>query len=168
VGVLRISFSLVCVLLALLTARSAHAALGADVERLKLAWAQQGKLLELSPRLLERGGVRRLFLPRDATDPNTDDCTTIAVLGAPSTNFVLRFLPTDDEEASRDWPEPSVAGAAQLTRCGARKGLLGRIAVEMRSPRGVLEFIVARSTEPPPVAVENPTAPRPRSAGAAS
>lgn len=106
--------------------------------------------MELSPRLLERGGVRRLFLPRDATDPNTDDCTTIAVLGAPSTNFVLRFLPTDDESMNHDWPEPSVAGAAQLTRCGARKGLLSRIAVEMRSPRGVLEFVVARSAEPTP------------------
>lgn len=148
---LTIATSSVCALFCLLVAERAQADLGADVERLKLAWAQQARLLELSPRMLERGGVRRLFLPREATDPNTDDCTTVAVLGAPSTNFVLRFLPTDDENLmSRDWPEPSVAGAAQLTRCGARKGLLSRIAVEMRSPRGVLEFIVARSAEPTP------------------
>src|SRR5690606_35104457 len=80
-----------------------------------------------------------------------EDCTTIAVLGSPSTNFLLRFLRSEDDAMlGRDWPEPSIAGATQLTRCGARKSMLGRIAVEMRSPRGVLEFIVAQSSEPAP------------------
>lgn len=129
----------------------ASADLGADVERVKLAWASSAKLAELSPRLLERGAIRRLFLPRENLDPTSEECTTIAVLGAPSTNFVLRFLPAADEGAlSRDWPEPSIAGAAQVTRCGARKVMLSRVAVEMRSPRGVLEFVVARSGEPMP------------------
>jgi len=129
----------------------ASADLGADVERVKLAWASSAKLVDLSPRLLERGTIRRLFLPKENIDPTNDDCTTVAVLGAPSTNFVLRFLPSeDDAAASRDWPEPSIAGAAQITRCGARKAMLSRIAVEMRSPRGVLEFVVARSSEPMP------------------
>jgi hypothetical protein len=136
---------------ALVSVGVAHADLGADVERVKLAWAGSAKLQELRPRLLERGTVRRLFLPPDSVDPNTEDCTTVAVLGAPSTNFVLRFLPPDEPSlAHRDWPEASVAGAAQLTRCGARKGMLNRMAVEMRSPRGVLEFIVARSSDPAP------------------
>ncbi|HEU5073122.1 MAG TPA: hypothetical protein VFU02_03100 [Polyangiaceae bacterium] len=125
--------------------------LGADVERVKLAWAASAKLVDLKPRLLERGSIRRLFLPKENIDPSSDDCTTVAVLGAPSTNFVLRFLPAEaDGAASRDWPEPSIAGAAQVTRCGARKAMLSRVAVEMRSPRGVLEFVVARSSEPMP------------------
>ena len=129
----------------------AAADLGADVERVKLGWARSSKLVEQTPRLLERGAIRRLFLPKEAIDPTTDDCTTVAVLAAPSTNFVLRFLPTAEEgAASRDWPEPSIAGAAQVTRCGARKAMLSRVAVEMRSPRGVLEFVVARSSEPMP------------------
>jgi len=129
----------------------ASADLGGDVERVKLAWAKSSRLVDEAPRLLERGAIRRLFLPREAIDPTTDDCTTVAVLGAPSTNFVVRFLPTDaGGSASRDWPEPSIAGAAQVTRCGARKAMLNRLAVEMRSPRGVLEFVVARSAEPMP------------------
>jgi len=137
----------------LLSAGQVRADLAADVERVKLAWAGSAKLLELRPQLLERGTVRRLFLPGDSVDPSSEDCTTVAVLGAPSTNFVLRFLPADEHEPTlthRDWPEASVAGAAQLTRCGARKGMLNRIAVEMRSPRGVLQFIVARSMDPAP------------------
>src|SRR5690606_11173810 len=128
-----------------------RADLQGDVERLKLAWAGSAKLEELKPVLMERGSMRRLFLPREATNPNSEDCTTIAVLGSPSTNFLLRFLRSEDDAMlGRDWPEPSIAGATQLTRCGARKSMLGRIAVEMRSPRGVLEFIVAQSSEPAP------------------
>lgn len=140
------------VLVALLALPSAASAdLGADVERVKLAWASSAKLADLKPRLLERGAIRRLFLPKENIDPTSEDCTTVAVLGAPSSNFVLRFLPADSEgAASRDWPEPSIAGVAQVTRCGARKAMLSRVAVEMRSPRGVLEFVVARSSEPMP------------------
>lgn len=128
----------------------AAADLGGDVERVRLAWAKSAKLTDSKPRLLERGAIRRLFLSKEDIDPTSDECTTVAVLGAPSTNFVLRFLPAGDGAASRDWPEPSVAGAAQVTRCGARKAMLSRIAVEMRSPRGVLEFVVARSSAPMP------------------
>ena len=129
----------------------AFADLGGDVERLKLAWAANAKLALMSPRLLERGTIRRLFLPKENVDPTSEDCTTVAVLSAPSTSFVLRFLPTHDAGAqSRDWHEPSIAGAAQITRCGARKAMLSRIAVEMRSPRGVVEFVVARAPEPMP------------------
>lgn len=129
----------------------ARADLQADTERVRLAWAGEAKVSTLRPQLLERGAVRRLFLPRESTDPTSEECTTVAVLGAPSTNFLLRFLPLSDKRSSqRDWPEQSVAGVAQLTRCGARKGMLERIGVEMRSPRGVLEFIVARSSDPAP------------------
>jgi hypothetical protein len=130
---------------------AARADLQADVERVRLAWASSSKVATLRPRLLERGTLRPLFLSRESTNPNADDCTTVAVLGAPSSNFLLRFLPPEQAGALyRDWPEPSIAGVTQLTRCGARKKMLSRIAVEMRSPRGVLEFLVARSTQPVP------------------
>src|SRR5688572_4351427 len=114
--------SLGALVVALTLSSFAFADLGADVERVKLAWAKSAKLTDLKPRLLERGTIRRLFLDRENIDPASEDCTTVAVLGAPSTNFVLRFLPAGgDGAASRDWPEPSIAGAAQVTRCGARK-----------------------------------------------
>ncbi len=133
-------------------AAPARADLAGDVERVKLSWAHRAKLEELPPQLLERGTIRRLFLSPASVDPSTEDCTTVAVLGDPSTNFLLRFLPREKRElVAQDWPEPSVAGAAQLTRCGARKLMLSRLAVEMRSPRGVVQFIVARSSEPAPL-----------------
>src|SRR5688500_2352639 len=56
----------------------ASADLGADVERVKLAWASSAKLTEQRPRLLERGAIRRLFLERENLDPTNEDCTTIA------------------------------------------------------------------------------------------
>src|SRR5690606_6453289 len=118
-------------------------------------WAGSSKVTALKPRLLERGSIRRLFLSRRSTDPNSEGCTTVAVLGAPSTNFLLRFLPSAENHlVQRDWPEPSIAGVARLTRCGARKSMFERLAVEMRSPRGVLEFLVAHSSEPAPSLLE--------------
>src|SRR5690606_21187883 len=73
------------------------------------------------------------------------------MLGALSTNFVLRFLPAEGRSplAQGDWPEVSVAGAAELTRCGSRRGSLKRVVVEMRSPRGVLEFLVVETRGKP-------------------
>jgi hypothetical protein len=50
-----------------------------------------------------------------------------------------------------EWPEGSVAGAAQVVRCGARKETLARLAVEMRSPRAVLEILVAETRAAPPL-----------------
>lgn len=129
-----------------------RADLHADLERVKLAWAPSAKLYELTPRLLERGELRRLMLRQHSVDASTEDCTTVLALGVPSTNFVLRSLPErrNDGPFDRGSREASVAGAAQLTRCGARKGMLARLAVEMRSPRGVIEFLVAQSDDPVP------------------
>lgn len=142
-------------LLAAATATSAapaRADLDADVGALMRAWGSSGELSRGAPRLLERGQVRPLFLSGSATDPTRDDCTVVVVLGAPSANFVLRFLPLAERARfpHGDAPEISVAGAAQLVRCGIRKPMLERLAVEMRSPRGVVETVVARVPRPLP------------------
>ena len=136
----------------LLAAWPSRADLLEDVERLGKEWSALGKSRIFKPRLLERSEIRPLLLPAELTDPMTDSCTSIAVLGAPSSNFVLRFLPV--EGAARwpqgEWPETSIAGAAQLVRCGARKAMLGRLAVEMRSPRAVFEIVTVQAKVPVP------------------
>lgn len=122
--------------------------LASDVDELMLAWRTLGDVERLRPELLERGDVRPIPLDPRRIDPENPDCITVAVLGTPGANFVLRFLPLLGEPplAEDEWPETSVAGAAQITRCGARKTLLPRLAVEMRSPRAVVETVVARSS----------------------
>jgi len=136
----------------LLAAPASAADLGADAARLASSWAKLGRVDRLEPRLLERGEIRPLLLPPGLpkrVDEGT--CTTLVVLGALSTNFVLRFLPAEGRSplAQGDWPEVSVAGAAELTRCGSRRGSLKRVVVEMRSPRGVLEFLVVETRGKP-------------------
>ncbi|HLV21971.1 MAG TPA: hypothetical protein VKZ49_13850, partial [Polyangiaceae bacterium] len=136
----------------LLAAPASAADLGADAARLASSWARLGRVDRLEPRLLERGEIRPLLLPPGLpkrVDEGT--CTTLVVLGALSTNFVLRFLPAEGRSplAQGDWPEVSVAGAAELTRCGSRRGSLKRVVVEMRSPRGVLEFLVVETRGKP-------------------
>jgi hypothetical protein len=98
---------------------------------------------------LERGGIRPITLPASLLEPS-GGCTSVAVLGTPSTNFLLRLpsLPSTGDTLSLT-PEASVAGAAQVTRCGPAKLTLAGLAVEMRSPRGVLEVVVSASAEPP-------------------
>ncbi|HEV8244156.1 MAG TPA: hypothetical protein VGP93_00170 [Polyangiaceae bacterium] len=136
-------------LLLLLVPATASADLGGDVERLTLAWSAFGPVKRLPPRLLERGDVLPLMLPAEATDPTTRGCVTVALLAPASINFVLDlFGPGGD----RDAPESSLAGFVQLTRCGAGKAALDRVAIEMRSPRGLIEMLVVSSeVELPPL-----------------
>jgi hypothetical protein len=134
-------------------AADARADLPGDVERLKAEWKDYGKLQAFRPRLLERGDVRPLLLPAPIINPTTESCTTLAVIGSPSTNFVLRFVGNAKGELrwpNGEWPEVAVAGAAQLVRCGARKAMLGRLVVEMRSPRAVLEVVAVEAAVPLP------------------
>jgi hypothetical protein len=51
---------------------------------------------------------------------------------------------------AQDWPEASIAGGAEVVRCGARKALLSQLALQMRSPRGVVEVIAGSSSKPLP------------------
>src|SRR5262245_4157085 len=78
--------------ISLLAAVPARADLQQDVQALAKDWAKLGKSRTFKPRMLERSEIRPLLLPAELVDPMTDSCTSIAVLGAPSSNFVLRFL----------------------------------------------------------------------------
>jgi len=128
--------------------RPARADLGRDVESLTLAWSAFGRVTHLAPRLLERGDVLPLVLPVSMLDPKTPDCATLAVLGTSSMQFLLD--PGVRAKAARDLPEGSLAGVLSLTRCGAAKPALASLAIEMRSPRGVLEFVALSSEDRPP------------------
>ncbi len=92
------------------------------------------------------------MLPLPWTNPKEEGCTTVAVLGARSSSFVLRFRPLagGPRWTNGEFPEQSVAGAAQIVRCGRRKQMLKRLAIEMRSPRGVVEVVLAKSGVPFP------------------
>lgn len=142
----RILFATILALV--LGARPARADLGRDVEALTLAWSVFGHVTHLAPRLLERGDVLPLVLPVAPLDPKTETCATLAVLGTPSMQFLLD--PGVHARQARQFPEGSLAGALALTRCGAAKPELAALALEMRSPRGVLEFLVLESEGQPP------------------
>ncbi len=134
------------------SAAPARADLSRDLRQLGASFSASGSVRHLKPRFVERGGLRPLLLPTEWLDPLKDDCVTVVLLGAPSATFVVRFLPATD---ALSWPrgespELSVAGAAQLVRCGIRKAMLTRLAVEMRSPRGVVEVLIARGERPFP------------------
>jgi hypothetical protein len=136
----------------LAASRSARADLGRDVEALTLAWSAFGHVTHLAPRLLERGDSLPLVLPVEALDPKVPDCATLAVLGTSSMQFLLEA--GAHARSSRDFPEGSLAGALEITRCGDAKPALAALALDMRSPRGVLEFLVLSSEERPPALTE--------------
>ena len=127
----------------------AGADLGRDVERLMLAWSAFGHVKRLNPRLLERGDVLPLVLPAEPLDPKTPGCVTLAVLATTGTSFLLDPTASVLDDPGGDWPEGSLAGALELTRCGERKPALAGLALEMRSPRAVLEFVLVESNDPP-------------------
>jgi hypothetical protein len=127
----------------------AHADLGRDVDALTLAWSAFGHVTRLEPRLLERGDVLPLVLPVDLLDPKSSSCLTLAVLGTKNLQFLLD-PGRHGAEPPADWPEGSLAGALELTRCGAAKPSFASLALEMRSPRGVLEFVLVSSEHRPP------------------
>jgi hypothetical protein len=149
---MRPSLALLGLIALCLATPPAHADLGRDVDALVAAWKQSARVRRLRPQLFERGALRPLLLTREETDPTTETCTSVAVLGASSATLVMRFLPTDGPLRWPDGehPEPSVAGAVQLVRCGIRKAMLERLALEMRSPRGVIEVVVAQAPRPLP------------------
>lgn len=135
-----------------LTAR-ANADLADDVTRLRSSWARSATTVNvLEPTLAYQGSVVPIALPSSAVDPKKDECTTIAVLGALSTSFVVKFLPPMRPTVWQhgEAPELSAAGAAQLVRCGPRRASFARLAIEMRSPQGILQVVVATARKPLP------------------
>lgn len=88
------------------------------------------------------------MLPADAL--TGDGCVTVAVMGARNVSFLI--LADGDPSARMAWPLASRAGLAEVTRCGRRKSTLEGLSAQMRSPRGVLEFLVHVVREPGPPA----------------
>lgn len=133
--------------LALLAGAAWHADAGAtladDLARLKAAWGREARVEHLRPRLLSRGETLPLALPLWATRELGDECTTVTILASPRVSFVVQAAqgPNVDLRSSE-------VGAVQLQRCGARRAELRRAVVEMRSPRGIVELLVAESSTP--------------------
>lgn len=128
-----------------LSAAPAAADLGQDLERVKRGFSEQTRWEALRLRLMERGELTPLVVPPWALDSTRGDCTTLLVLGPPSTQFVVHVHPWQGLQATF----ASRAGAFQLTRCGKERISLVRVVVEMRSPRAVLYPLVAIGADVP-------------------
>lgn len=126
----------------------AAADLASDVRTLTAARAASSRVVRLRPRFLNGGERLPLLIPPDLLNPNDNSCATVSVLGVVGIHFVLRFSETDPGAPSTAFAEASAAGASEITRCGTGKPLLASAYLEMRSPRGVLETVVASSTAP--------------------
>lgn len=134
--------------------KSAHADLGSDVRELTRARAPYSRVVRLKPRLLQRGDRLPLSVPAELLNPKDSSCTTVSVLGVAGAHFVLRFTEPDPGSPSSAFPEASAAGASEVTRCGTGKAMLAGAYLEMRSPRGVIETLVASSSGPLPRLIE--------------
>jgi hypothetical protein len=115
------------------------------VLRLKAAWARESRLEQLSPRLLSRGETIPLALPLWATDTTTERCASLSILASPRVSFVLQVANGSNLDV-----RTSEVGWIQISRCGSRRGDLRRALLEMRSPRGIVEVLVAEAPTPLP------------------
>jgi hypothetical protein len=127
-----------------LAAPGAQASLLDDVELLTQRWSPKARVQRILPRLLSHGERVPIVLPPSEAEPDENGCTSLAVLGSVSTSFVVLRTALVRGSLVGD-SVPSVAGAVELVRCGRQRSQLANLWVEMRSPRGVVEFIVARS-----------------------
>ena len=124
-------------------ALSASATLAEDVTRLKATWQSVARVEELRPRLLSRGETMPVALPPWAIDARADGCTSVAILASPRVSFVLQIASGRGADV-----RPSEVGWVQFHRCGAGRAELRRVLLEMRSPRGILEVLVAEAPAP--------------------
>ncbi len=131
-------------------AESARAELADDVALLSHAWQSSGSVRVLPARVMHRGELRPVLLVGPETDGGSNDCVDVAVLGAPSATFVVRFTGGAAFGIDpRDQVRPSVAGSVELVLCGTRKALLASLQIDMRSPRAVVRVVIARGPVPP-------------------
>jgi len=135
----------VAAVFALLYAAPARATLAADVDVVLEAWSKQGTAFSLRPRLVGRGERLPVPLPFWGSAPTEAGCTNVAFLSSPNVGFSVQLALSSDKE-----PETSRVGWVKITRCGRSRIELRRLWLEMRSPRGVVETIIARSDAPLP------------------
>ncbi|HET9930647.1 MAG TPA: hypothetical protein VFQ35_08165, partial [Polyangiaceae bacterium] len=147
--------SVACAFAGLLCALPARSDLGDDAARLSRVWGEHGIVRRLPARFGERGTPSVVFLQIELLSGPASSCLSVVVLGPHSTHFAVRtagsaYLP----DSAEDWPQASLAGLVQITRCGSRKSRLSALVIEMRSPRAVFEVIAVESQQPLEPAVE--------------
>lgn len=142
----------------LLHAGSAAADLSEDVERLERDWSKRGAKTErLLPVFAEHGQSRIVQLQTNSDRDAAPGCITIVFLAAPTIDFSvaplkegapLEILPLPDGHPNVPLEQDSVRsnqGIAGLTRCNDERASLSRLVLSMRSPRGAIDTLVARS-----------------------
>jgi hypothetical protein len=144
---------------AMLWTPSALADLDEDASRLASDWARRGALAErLAPVFAEHGQSRIIEIAPNPARDSKPGCITVAFLGAPTIDFAvaplregvpLEMLPLPDGHPAVSLDSDSVRsnlGTATITRCNDARAEINRLVVSMRSPRGAIDSIVARST----------------------
>lgn len=142
----------------LLDSRHAAADLTEDAERLALEWSKRGAQTErLSPFFAEHGQSRIVEIATSSTRDAQPGCITATFLGAPTIDFavaplrqdvMLEMLPLPDGHPAVSLDADSVRsaqGLVTITRCNEARLQLARVVVSMRSQRGAIEPVVARS-----------------------
>jgi hypothetical protein len=137
----------------------AIADLSEDADRLVLDWSTRGAYTQrIAPVFAEHGQSRIINVAADPARDVIPGCTTVAILGAPTIDYavaplrdgiVLELLPLPDGHPAVSLDAASVRsafGLATLTRCNEERRELNRLVVSMRSPRGTIEAVIARST----------------------
>jgi hypothetical protein len=136
-------------LVAAMHPRAAHAGLAADADAVATEYSRSATVVRLAPRLYGSGPEAPLTLPVAATLASRPGCTTVVALGAVSTGFAVS-APIDDGDGGEPGEQvtSSVAGLAEISRCGASRSDLTDLSIEVRSPHAVVEILVATSSEP--------------------
>jgi hypothetical protein len=142
----------------LLSHGPSHAtSLSADARRVERVWGQTSLVVtHMRPRFLISGEALAIVLPEERGDDR--GCTTVGVVGARTTEFVLELSSSSGDrskvaEAEEDGEESvvhSTAGALTLVRCGASRRGLGGLTVRMKSPQAALEILVSQGSKPAP------------------
>ncbi|MBK9266686.1 MAG: hypothetical protein IPM54_43725 [Polyangiaceae bacterium] len=142
----------------LFAAPVASADLVEDADRLATEWTRRGaRTHRPKPVFAEHGQTRILEIEPNVLDAAAPGCITVALLGAPTIDYVatplrdgmpLDVLPLPDGHPALSLDAESTRsgiGVATLTRCNQERKELARIAVTMRSPRGAIDTVVARA-----------------------
>ena len=152
----RITLALVATLF--FGSRHAAADLTEDAERLEREWSQRGaRAQRLSAVFAEHGQSRIIELAASPEHDAKPGCITAAFLGAPTIDFAVAPLrenamlemlplPAGHPDVALDADSVrSVQGMVTLTRCNDERKQLARLVVSMRSQRGAIDTVVARS-----------------------
>ena len=137
-------------LVAALGSAPLRAGLASDADTVATRFAQSATVTRLAPRLSGAGAPTALTLPLETTFASGSGCTTVVLLGAVSTAFIVSAPGEDGDGGHGDQIVGSVVGLAQIARCGPERTDLAALSIEARSPHAVLEILLATSAAPLP------------------